>query len=386
MKVAAVLLAGGRGVRAGGGMPKQYREVGGVSVLRRAIDSFIEHPRVDLIQAVIHPDDDALYAAVTNGLDILPAIYGGAERHLSALNGLQSVGQFSPDIVLIHDAARPFVPAALIDRVLAAVGQFPGAIPALPVSDTLKRVDHGQALISETVDRSELWRAQTPQGFLYNDILSAHMNRTSDLPTDDAAVMEQFGMGVSVVDGDERNIKVTTEADFERLSQILGTNMTESRVGSGFDVHKLGAGDGIMLCGVNIDCEFALIGHSDADVALHALTDALLGAVGCGDIGLHFPPTDPQWRGAASHIFVEAAAAEIRKTGGTIANVDITIIGERPKVGPHRERMRAKVAEFLEISADRVNIKATTTERLGFTGRGEGLAAQAIANIEVPKT
>ncbi|MBT5494980.1 MAG: bifunctional 2-C-methyl-D-erythritol 4-phosphate cytidylyltransferase/2-C-methyl-D-erythritol 2,4-cyclodiphosphate synthase [Alphaproteobacteria bacterium] len=386
MTVAALLLAGGRGTRAGGGIPKQYREIGGISVLRRAIDCFIDCPAVDLIRVVIHADDQELYRAATAGLDILPPVIGGTERHLSAVNGLKSLSDFETNIVLIHDAARPFADRGMIERVIAALADAAGAIPALPVSDTLKRVASTDDLIEETVDRAGLWRAQTPQGFRFKAILKAHGQRDSDLPTDDAAVMEEAGMVVCVVDGDERNIKVTTEADFDRAEQILEKRQMQTRVGSGFDVHKLGPGDGVTLCGVKVPCDMSLIGHSDADVALHALTDALLGAVGCGDIGLHFPPSDPQWKGAASHIFVEAAAADIRKAGGSIVNVDVTIIGEHPKVGPHREEMRARVAEYLDIPLDRVNIKATTTERLGFTGRGEGLAAQAVASVEVPAT
>ena len=386
MTVAALLLAGGRGTRAGGGIPKQYREIGGISVLRRAIDCFIDCPAVDLIRVVIHADDQELYRAAIAGLDVLPPVIGGSERHLSAVNGLESLSDFETNIVLIHDAARPFADRGMIERVIAALADAAGAIPALPVSDTLKRVASTHDLIEETVDRAGLWRAQTPQGFRFKAILKAHGKRDSDLPTDDAAVMEEAGMVVCVVDGDERNIKVTTEADFDRAEQILEKRQMQTRIGTGFDVHKLGPGDGVTLCGVTVPLEMSLIGHSDADVALHALTDALLGAVGCGDIGLHFPPSDPQWKGAASHIFVEAAAADIRKAGGSIVNVDVTIIGERPKVGPYRDEMRARVAEFLDIPLDRVNIKATTTERLGFTGRGEGLAAQAVASIEVPAT
>tara|TARA_E500000331_G_scaffold317980_1_gene329735 strand:- start:65 stop:1006 length:942 start_codon:yes stop_codon:yes gene_type:complete len=313
-------------------------------------------------------------------------VIGGTERHLSALNGLESLSDFETDIVLIHDAARPFADCGMIERVIAALADAAGAIPALPVSDTLKRVASTDDLIEETVDRAGLWRAQTPQGFRFKAILKAHGKRDSNLPTDDAAIMEEAGMVVCIVDGDERNIKVTTEADFDRAEQILEKRQMQTRIGTGFDVHKLGPGDGVTLCGVTVPFEMSLIGHSDADVALHALTDALLGAVGCGDIGLHFPPSNPQWKGAASHIFVEAAAAEIRKAGGYIVNVDVTIIGERPKVGPYREEMRSRVAEFLGIPLDRVNIKATTTEHLGFTGRGEGLAAQAVASVEVPAT
>ena len=386
MTVAALILAGGRGTRAGGGIPKQYREIDGISVLRRAIDCFVDCPAVNLIRVVIHADDQALYRAATAGLDILPPVIGGTERHLSAVNGLKSLSDFETDIVLIHDAARPFADRGMIERVIAALADAAGAIPALPVSDTLKRVASTDDLIEETVDRAGLWRAQTPQGFRFKAILKAHGQRDSDLPTDDAAVMEEAGMVVCVVDGDERNIKVTTEADFDRAEQILEKHQMQTRVGTGFDVHKLGPGDGVTLCGIMVPCDMSLIGHSDADVALHALTDALLGAIGCGDIGLHFPPSNPKWKGAASHIFVEAAAANIREAGGSIINVDVTIIGERPKIGPHRDEMRMKVAEFLDIPLDRVNIKATTTERLGFTGRGEGLAAQAIASVEVPAT
>ena len=386
MTVAALILAGGRGTRAGGGIPKQYREIDGISVLRRAIDCFVDCPAVNLIRVVIHADDQALYRAATAGLDILPPVIGGTERHLSAVNGLESLSDFETDIVLIHDAARPFADRGMIERIIAALADAAGAIPALPVSDTLKRVASTDDLIEETVDRAGLWRAQTPQGFRFKAILKAHGQRDSDLPTDDAAVMEEAGMVVCVVDGEERNIKVTTEADFERAEQILPKHQMQTRVGTGFDVHKLGPGDGVTLCGIMVPCDMSLIGHSDADVALHALTDALLGAIGCGDIGLHFPPSNPKWKGAASHIFVEAAAANIREAGGSIINVDVTIIGERPKIGPHRDEMRMKVAEFLDIPLDRVNIKATTTERLGFTGRGEGLAAQAIASVEVPAT
>ena len=386
MTVAALILAGGRGTRAGGGIPKQYREIDGISVLRRAIDCFVDCPAVNLIRVVIHADDQALYRAATAGLDILPPVIGGTERHLSAVNGLKSLSDFETDIVLIHDAARPFADRGMIEQIIAALADSAGAIPALPVSDTLKRVASTDDLIEETVDRAGLWRAQTPQGFRFKAILKAHGQRDSDLPTDDAAVMEEAGMVVCVVDGDERNIKVTTEADFDRAEQILEKHQMQTRVGTGFDVHKLGPGDGVTLCGIMVPCDMSLIGHSDADVALHALTDALLGAIGCGDIGLHFPPSNPKWKGAASHIFVEAAAANIREAGGSIINVDVTIIGERPKIGPHRDKMRMKVAEFLDIPLDRVNIKATTTERLGFTGRGEGLAAQAIASVEVPAT
>ena len=384
IKVAALLLAGGRGTRAGSGQPKQYRAIGDRSVLRRALDCFVASPFVDIVRVVIHPDDHELYEEATLGLNIAEPVHGGSERHLSALNGLESLVAEAPDYVLIHDAARPFVSPELIERVISTLDDAPGAIPALPVSDTLKRVAPTDLTIVETVDRGGIWRAQTPQGFHFDAILDAHRERESELPTDDAAVLEQAGMIVSLTVGDEENIKVTSPEDFERAARMLGNTRVQTRIGSGFDVHKLGPGDGVMLCGVNIPCDLTLIGHSDADVALHALTDALLGAVGAGDIGQHFPPSDPQWKGAASHLFVEAAAEHVRLIGGTISNVDVTIIGERPKVGPHREKMRANIARFLGISAQQINVKATTTERLGFTGRGEGLAAQAVASIELP--
>ena len=384
-KVAVLLLAGGRGRRAGSGLPKQYRELAGRSVLRRAIDCFVASPLVNTIRVVIHPNDLALYERSIAGLKISPPIDGGAERHLSALNGLESLVSDAPDIVLIHAAARPFVDGTLIERVVKGLDEAPGVIPALPVSDTLKRVDGSDNKILETIKRDGIWRAQTPQGFIFDAILEAHRRRNSDLPTDDAAVLEQVGMAVSVIEGDESNIKLTTSEDFLRGQRMLENRPTEVRVGSGFDVHRIGPGSSVILCGIEIVCDISLIGHSDADVALHALTDALLGTIGAGDIGEHFPPSDPQWKGAASHIFVETAINDIRQVGGKVRNVDLTIIGERPKVGPHREAMRTNVARLLGISSERVNVKATTTEGVGFTGRGEGLAAQAVVSLELPK-
>tara|TARA_B100000676_G_C18040275_1_gene824457 strand:- start:770 stop:1948 length:1179 start_codon:yes stop_codon:yes gene_type:complete len=384
IKIAALLLAGGRGTRAGPGRPKQYRAIGDRSVLRRALDCFVASPLVDIVRVVIHPDDHELYEEATSGLNIAEPVHGGSERHLSALKGLESLVADAPDYVLIHDAARPFVSPELIEGVISALDDAPGAIPALPISDTLKRVAPSDLTIVETVGRTGIWRAQTPQGFHFNAILDAHGSRESELPTDDAAVLEQAGMIVSVTEGDEQNIKVTSPEDFEHAARMLGNIRVQTRIGSGFDVHKFGPGDGVMVCGVDIPCDFTLIGHSDADVALHALTDALLGAVGAGDIGQHFPPSDPQWKGVASHLFVEAAAERVRQAGGLISNIDVTIIGERPKVGPYREQMLANIARYLGICPQRVNVKATTTERLGFTGRGEGLAAQAVVSIELP--
>jgi len=383
MTVAALILAGGRGTRAGGGVPKQYRQIAGKSVLRRSIECLLDVPEIDLVRVVVHPDDAELYERTVAGLDLMEPVHGGAERHLSALKGLESLEDLSPATVLIHDAARPFAPPEMIKRVIVATEKTHGAIPALPVSDTLKRVDGG-GRIQGTVERAGLWRAQTPQGFEFKSLLEAHRARRSEIPTDDAAVMEEAGHEILVVDGDERNIKVTTEDDFARAEVLLGSTCMRVQLGSGFDVHQFGPGEHVMLCGVDIPFEHGLVGHSDADVALHALTDALLGAVGAGDIGQHFPPSDPRWKGAASSHFVAESARLIAEAGGRINNVDITIVGERPKIGPYREKMRSRVAELLSLPVDRVNVKATTTEKLGFTGRGEGLAAQAMASVDMP--
>jgi 2-C-methyl-D-erythritol 4-phosphate cytidylyltransferase/2-C-methyl-D-erythritol 2,4-cyclodiphosphate synthase len=296
---------------------------------------------------------------------------------------LAALAKQTPTHVLIHDAARPFVSAPLIDRVIDALSSTKGAIPALPVSDTLKRGKDGE--IVATIDRADLFRAQTPQGFWYVDICNAHAAAKSDQLTDDGAVAEAAGMTVSLVDGDQDNIKLTEPEDFETGEHMLGfqasTNVT--RTGQGFDVHRFGEGAHVTLCGLDIPHTHGLVGHSDADVALHALTDALLGAIGAGDIGDHFPPSDPKWRGAASEKFLSFSAELIVERGGSINNVDVTIICEAPKIGPHRSAMRHRIAEILALDEAAVSVKATTTERLGFTGRGEGIAAQAIATINM---
>ena len=377
----ALVVAGGRGQRMGGGRPKQYRLLGGQPMLRHSAAALRRHPRIDAVRTVIHPDHQALYEEAVQGLDLLAPCHGGAERQDSARLGLESLAALSPARVLIHDAARPFVDAAIVDRVIAALDDAPGAIAAVPVTDTLKRGEHGS--IRATIARTGLWRAQTPQGFRFAEILAAHRAAAGEALTDDAAVAERAGLAVSLVFGSEANIKVTTEADLERAEQLLATAF-EPRVGSGFDVHQFGPGDGVMLCGLRIPHERALQGHSDADVGLHALTDAVLGAIGAGDIGSHFPPSDPRWKDAASDRFLRHAAELVAARGGTIVNVDVTIICERPKVGPHRAAMAQKVAEILAIAADRVSVKATTTDRLGFTGRGEGIAAQAVATVRLP--
>jgi 2-C-methyl-D-erythritol 4-phosphate cytidylyltransferase/2-C-methyl-D-erythritol 2,4-cyclodiphosphate synthase len=381
-KVATLIVAAGRGKRFGGDMPKQYLSLGGRSILRHSLARFTAHPDVRWTRTVIHGDDRDLYDGAAKGLTtLLEPCSGGVERQDSVRMGLESLEEFAPDYVLIHDGARPLVDGALIDRVICALDDHVGVIPALPVADTLKRGTDG--LISGTVDRANLWRAQTPQGFRFKEILAAHRAAAGQVFTDDAAVLEAAGGTVALVEGAEDNTKVTTPVDLDRAERLF-CGPGELRVGSGFDVHRLGPGDFVTLCGLQIPHTHGLIGHSDADVPMHALTDALLGTINAGDIGRHFPPTDMRWKGADSSIFLAHAGNLVTALGGRIQNVDITIMCEQPKVGPHRARMSARLAEILGISGSRVAVKATTTEELGFTGRGEGIAAQATALITLP--
>jgi 2-C-methyl-D-erythritol 4-phosphate cytidylyltransferase/2-C-methyl-D-erythritol 2,4-cyclodiphosphate synthase len=373
----ALVVGAGEGQRFGGELPKQYHLLAGVAVMRRSLKAFMDHPDVSAVQAVIHPNHPELYDAAAQGLALPVPVDGGATRQGSVLNGLESLNADEPSTVLIHDAARPLVDPGVISRVLAALQTSPGAIPALAVADTLKRSD-GQ-FVETTVDRQGLWRAQTPQGFHYQNILAAHRQAGGDELTDDAAVAERAGLAVAIVEGSEDNVKVTRTGDMVRAERILGAG--ETRTGLGFDVHRFGPGDHVMLCGVKVPHEFGLEGHSDADVGLHAVTDALLGAIGEGDIGTHFPPSDPQWKGTESDIFLRHAGDMIAGKGGRISNIDVTLICEQPKIGPHRAAMIKRMAEILSITEHRISIKATTTERLGFTGRGEGIAAQAAATV-----
>ena len=372
-----MVVGAGEGQRFGGELPKQYHLLAGVAVMRRSLKAFMYHPDVSAVQAVIHPNHHELYDAAVQGLALPVPVDGGATRQGSVLNGLESLNADEPSTVLIHDAARPLVDPGVISRVLAALQTSPGAIPALAVADTLKRSD-GQ-FVETTVDRQGLWRAQTPQGFHYQNILAAHRQAGGDELTDDAAVAERAGLAVAIVEGSEDNVKVTRTGDMVRAERILGAG--ETRTGLGFDVHRFGPGDHVMLCGVKVPHEFGLEGHSDADVGLHAVTDALLGAIGEGDIGTHFPPSDPQWKGTESDIFLRHAGDMIAGKGGRISNIDVTLICEQPKIGPHRAAMIKRMAEILSITEHRISIKATTTERLGFTGRGEGIAAQAAATV-----
>jgi 2-C-methyl-D-erythritol 4-phosphate cytidylyltransferase/2-C-methyl-D-erythritol 2,4-cyclodiphosphate synthase len=377
----ALVVAAGRGIRAGGTTPKQYRILDGRPVLRWSLERFQRHPRIGAVRVVIQPDDRALYDAAAAGLDLLPPVMGGPTRQDSVRLGLESLAAQPPSTVLIHDAARPFVDDALIDRVLDALASTPGAIPATPVADTIKRGVGG--LVGATVDRSDLWRAQTPQGFRFAEILDAHRAAAGAALSDDAAVAERAGLAVALVPGSEANTKLTTDEDLRRAALICEAQ-AETRIGTGYDVHRVGPGDHVWLCGVKVPHSHGLIGHSDADVALHALTDAILGAIGDGDIGQHFPPSDARWRGAASDQFLAHAASRVAARGGRVVHVDVTIICERPKIGPYRAAMAARLAEILGLDPSRCSVKATTTEGLGFTGRGEGIAAQAVATIRIP--
>jgi len=377
----ALVVAAGRGTRLGGERPKQYRALGGQTLLRHSVERLVGHPRVDHVRVVYHPADQALYDDAVAGLDLLPPVPGGTARQDSARLGLESLESLAPTRVLIHDAARPFIEDIVIDRVLDALDQAPGAIPALPVADTVKRGANG--LVTGTLNRTGLWRVQTPQGFDYRKILAAHRAVVGMELTDDAAVAERAGLNVRLVEGAESNFKVTTTDDFARAEKLTSGSSGDYRTGQGIDVHAFGAGDHVWLCGLKIPHSQGLVGHSDADVGLHALTDAILGALGAGDIGVHFPPSDPQWRGAPSHLFLRHAAGLVAHAKGRIVHVDVTLICEAPRIGPHREAMVAKIADILRLSPSRVSVKATTTEKLGFLGRGEGIAAQAIATLQL---
>jgi 2-C-methyl-D-erythritol 4-phosphate cytidylyltransferase/2-C-methyl-D-erythritol 2,4-cyclodiphosphate synthase len=377
----ALIVASGRGQRFGAERPKQYQQLAGRPVLRHCLERFGSHPRVGGVRAVIHPQDRELYDAAARGLALLEPAEGGPTRQESVRLGLESLGAAPPDFVLIHDGVRPLTDAALIDRVLDGLAEHPAVLPALPVSDTLKRVAADRVL--GTVERQGLYRAQTPQGFVYDRILAAHRAAAGAELTDDTAVAEALGLAVAVVAGDEANLKITDPADLARAERLLGGAL-QPRTGLGFDVHRLAPGEGLVLLGIRLPEPLRLIGHSDADVGLHAITDALLGTLGAGDIGSHFPPSDARWAGADSALFLRHARRLIEAAGGRIEHVDVTLICERPKIGPHRAAMVARLAELLALPAARVSVKATTTERLGFIGRGEGIAAQALATVSLP--
>ncbi|HEY5722781.1 MAG TPA: bifunctional 2-C-methyl-D-erythritol 4-phosphate cytidylyltransferase/2-C-methyl-D-erythritol 2,4-cyclodiphosphate synthase [Allosphingosinicella sp.] len=377
----ALLVAAGGGSRAGGGLPKQYRPLGGRALLAHAVDR-LRHPRIDRIQVVIGAGQEGLYREAIGNRPLPAPLTGGAERHLSVRAGLEALAASGgASRVLIHDAARPFLPASVLDRLLDALEGNDGAVPTLPVVDTLAAAG---ASLGDTVPRDGLVRVQTPQAFRFESILAAHRAWTGADPTDDAQVARAAGIEVAVVPGNPALEKITHAEDFARAEAWLAARMT-ARTGMGFDVHAFAAGRDLWLGGVLVPHERGLAGHSDADVLLHAVTDALLGAIGEGDIGDHFPPSDPRWAGAASAAFVEHARALIEARGGRIDHVDATLICEAPRIGPHRPAMRHRLAALLRVPVQRISIKATTTERLGFTGRGEGIAAQAIATVRLPE-
>jgi 2-C-methyl-D-erythritol 4-phosphate cytidylyltransferase/2-C-methyl-D-erythritol 2,4-cyclodiphosphate synthase len=378
MHAAALIVAAGRGERFGSGTPKQYADLSGVPVLRRAVGAFLGHPEIDQVRVVIDPTHAGLYAAAILGLDLPPPASGGGTRQESTRLGLEALAADRPQLVLIHDAARPLVSRSVINRVLRALDRDDAALPVLPVVDTLKLVEDG--LLAGERPRDRLARAQTPQGFRFATILEAHRYQAGAAMTDDTALVSALGVPVRAVAGEERNLKITTPEDMEEAERRLAQGR-RWRTGSGFDVHRLVPGRRLVLGGLDIPHEFGLDGHSDADVVLHAITDALLGSIAAGDIGMHFPPSDPQWAGASSDRFLAHARDLVRAAGGAIEHVDVTILCERPKIGPHRDAMRACIAGILGLGVDQVSVKATTTERLGFTGRGEGIAAQAIATV-----
>lgn len=374
LKTAAVILAAGIGARAGGRVPKQYRYINGQSILRKTICRFLQHPEISVVQVVINLQHKNLYEDALSGLKIPQPVEGGATRQDSVFCGLQALKPNAPDVVIIHDAARAFVSHKLITRVIKTVKDNKcGVVPALAVADTLKQATDG--VILKTIDRSQLWLAQTPQGFLFSDIYESHLISKNGNFTDDAAIAEANGIKVILIEGEMENRKITTAEDFITLQ-------TDVRTGLGFDVHAFEPGDFIMLCGVKIPHNRKLKGHSDADAGLHAVTDAVLGAIAAGDIGDHFPPSDNKWKNVASNIFLRHAAKLVREKNGEILNVDLTLVCETPKISPYREQMRKSLADIMEIDLDRVSVKATTTETLGFTGRNEGLAAQALATVK----
>ncbi|OKH89962.1 bifunctional 2-C-methyl-D-erythritol 4-phosphate cytidylyltransferase/2-C-methyl-D-erythritol 2,4-cyclodiphosphate synthase [Thalassospira sp. TSL5-1] len=401
-KISVVIVAAGSGSRFGDPLPKQYHHIGDKTLLRHSIEAFMQLCPAHHIQVVYNPLHqnhlDAAIGDLITGKGLRPAVAGGATRQQSVLNGLRALSDVTPDYVLVHDAARPGIDPDVIYRVLDALQDHKGAIPGIAVHDTIKQCDDDKVIL-RTIARDTLMRAQTPQGFDFNALLMAHTKFEGQEMTDDASLLEQLGIPVKCVPGSERNDKITRRDDIARLSEYLTPEnppenplkehamiAEEYRTGTGFDVHRFAPGDACMLCGVSVPHKARLEGHSDADVGLHALTDAILGAIAAGDIGQHFPPSDPQWKGAASDQFLKHAANLVAQRNGRIVNVDVTLICERPKIGPHTPAMRQAIATILSIDIDRVNVKATTSERLGFTGREEGIAAQAVASIALPRT
>lgn len=389
MTVAAVIVAAGAGLRAGGERPKQYQLLAGKPVIWWALKAFCDHPQISFVQPVIGENHQSLFDEAAAGLAVEPAVGGGSTRQDSCRIGIEALSTRSPDRVLIHDAARPFVSVGLIDGVIAGLDRHPAVVPGLPIRDTLKRTSEG--LVAETVDRRNMWTAQTPQGFDYEQIRKAHREALSQGLTDftdDAAVAAFVGLPVAMVMGADSNRKLTTMSDIEAADRMMRTRdyaeLGDIRVGQGVDIHAFAPGDHVVLCGVRISHTRRLAGHSDADAPLHALTDAILGALGEGDIGTHFPPTDQRWKDAPSTLFLARALELLKARGGCVAHADLTILAEGPRIAPHIGAMKALLEPMLGIGGERIAIKATTTEQLGFIGRKEGLAAFATATIRLP--
>lgn len=384
--VAAVIVAAGRGQRVGGDIPKQYRTLGGLPVIRSTLAAFLDHPHIDLVQPVFHPKDGELFYAAVAGLQVAAPVPGGSTRQASVRAGLEALASHAPEFVLIHDAARPFVSSALITRAVTAGKQRGAAVPAIAIADTVKKLNDS-AIVVETLDRSHLCMAQTPQAFAFDLIVAAHRKAAAagrDDFSDDAALAEWAGHRVGVFAGDSDNVKLTTNDDFVRAEALRAATLSDVRTGNGFDVHAFAEGDHVTLGGIRIPHSRGVTGHSDADVALHALVDAILGALAEGDIGQHFPPSDPQWKDASSDRFLAFACERVRSRGGIISHLDVTVVCEVPRVAPHRDAMRARIAAIAGISPARVGVKATTSEKLGFTGRGEGIVALATATVRLP--
>lgn len=394
MSIAAIVVAAGRGSRLGGEVPKQYRWLAGKPVITHTLEGLLAAPAIGAVLPVIHPDDRSRFDDAISGIDPRPSkllrpVFGGGTRQESVHRGLEALAAAPPDLVLVHDAARPFASRDLLDRAIAAGRTHGAAVPGVTPVDTIKVVDE-RGEVAETPDRSRLRAVQTPQAFAFDAILEAHRRAVREgLATafsDDGGLAQWAGHAVAVFEGEASNVKLTHEADFAAAEQRLGGGGASwiTRVGAGFDVHAFDEGDHVWLGGVRIPAEKGVVAHSDGDVVLHALTDAVLGALGEGDIGVHFPPSDPQWRGASSDRFLAFAAERVRTRGGVIDHLDVTLLCEAPRIGPHRELVRETIARIAGLPTGAVSIKATTTERLGFIGRKEGIAAQAVASVRLP--
>jgi 2-C-methyl-D-erythritol 4-phosphate cytidylyltransferase / 2-C-methyl-D-erythritol 2,4-cyclodiphosphate synthase len=384
-KTIAIIVAAGSGERLNSEIPKQYMSLAGEPILRYGVRTFLNHPQIDAVCVVYNPEYRELYKKAVGDLPLISPVSGGKTRQESVLLGLLSVAKYQPTKILIHDAARPLVDNRIISDIVNSLDATNAVIPTLIVDDTIKICENGK--IINTVPRDKLMRAQTPQGFVYKEIMAAHEEGKGSVCTDDASLFESLGKEVAIIKGSQNNFKITSKEDLQR-AEVIMDSFYETRVGMGFDAHKFCApkqqeGNFIMLCGVAIPHDMSLAGHSDADVGIHAAVDAILGAISAGDIGTHFPPSDNQWKGANSSIFLAHAAKLVRESGANIINIDITLICEKPKILPNRDRMCETIAKILDIEKSRVSVKATTTEGMGFTGRKEGIAAQAIANIKV---